>query len=110
MRHWTYVGNKENKGIGAGLQYYPSTFSSGVLQLDPMGRSNCFNFSIHQLLGRKSLDMATNKEHGINANNQEFNKYEQVQKDQSYKLVENETEDQFDEEFKIDHCYVRLGK
>ena len=73
-----------------------------------MGRSNCFNFSIHQLLGRKSLDMATNKEHGINANNQEFNKYEQVQKDQSYKLVENETEDPFDEEFKISTCDIGL--
>ena len=52
--------------------------------------------------------MTTKKEHGIEANNQEFNRYEQVQKDQSYKLVENESEDQFDEEFEIETCDIGL--
>ena len=41
------------------------------------------------------------KEDGINALNQDFNKYEGVNKEQEYHLVENEEQDQFDEDFVI---------
>ena len=45
---------------------------------------------------------------GIEALNQDFKKYEQVQKDQSYHLSENEGEDLFDEEFQIKTCDMSL--
>ncbi|AXT19611.1 isopenicillin N synthase family oxygenase [Flavobacteriaceae bacterium AU392] len=51
--------------------------------------------------------MAKNKEDGIHAINQEFNKYEGVNKDHEYGLVENETVDQFDEDFVIQTCDMR---
>lgn len=51
--------------------------------------------------------MAKNKEDGIRAINQEFNKYEGVNKDHEYSLVENETVDQFDEDFVIQTCDMR---
>lgn len=44
------------------------------------------------------------KEHGIDAVNQEFKKYEQVEKDQTYNLAENEAEDQFDNDYVIETC------
>jgi len=51
--------------------------------------------------------MATNKEDGIHAINQEFKKYEGVHKDHKYNLVENEDVDQFDDEFVIQTCDMR---
>lgn len=51
--------------------------------------------------------MATKKEEGIHAVNQEFKKYEGVNKEQEYHLVENQEEDQFDEEFEIQTCDMR---
>lgn len=48
--------------------------------------------------------MAKNKEDGIHAVNQEFNKYEGVNKDHEYRLVENEATDEFDEDFIIQTC------
>ena len=45
---------------------------------------------------------------GIGSINQEFKKYEQVQKDQSYNLSEHEGEDQFDEEYQIKTCDMSL--
>ncbi len=52
--------------------------------------------------------MATEKERGIEANNQEFSRYEQVNKQQSYQLTEKEGKDQFDDEFVIKTCDMRL--
>lgn len=48
--------------------------------------------------------MAKNKEDGIRAVNQEFNKYEGVNKDHEYRLVEHEETDAFDEDFIIQTC------
>lgn len=47
------------------------------------------------------------KEHGIEAFNQEFNKYEQVNKEQIYHLAEHEDEDQYDYDFEINTCDIR---
>ena len=51
--------------------------------------------------------MAKNKEDGIRAVNQEFNKYEGVNKGHEYYLVENTEKDEFDEEFVIQTCDMR---
>ncbi len=48
------------------------------------------------------------QEKGIGAVNQEFKKYEQVNKGQTYHLVEKEGEDQFDEDYKIKSCDIGL--
>ena len=48
------------------------------------------------------------QEKGIGAVNQEFKKYEQVQKDQSYHLSEKEGEDQFDHNYQIKTCDMSL--
>lgn len=48
--------------------------------------------------------MESSKEHGIEAVNQEFKRYEQVEKDQTYNLAEKEEEDQFDDEYVIETC------
>ncbi len=45
---------------------------------------------------------------GIKALNQDFRKYDQVVKDQSYNLVENEDLEIFDEEYEIKTCDMRL--
>ncbi len=45
---------------------------------------------------------------GIEALNQDFKKYEQVKKDQSYHLSEKEGEDQFDTEYEIKTCDMAL--
>jgi len=50
----------------------------------------------------------SSKEHGIDALNQEFKKYEQVKKDQSYHLAEKIGIDQFDEDYEIKTCNMRL--
>jgi isopenicillin N synthase-like dioxygenase len=52
--------------------------------------------------------MASLQEKGIGAINQEFKKYEQVLKDQSYNLSEKEGADQFDEEYEIKTCDMSL--
>ncbi len=46
------------------------------------------------------------QEAGINALNQDFNKYDQVNKDQNYHLVEHESLDEFDEDHKIKVCDI----
>ncbi len=48
------------------------------------------------------------QEDGINAVNQNFSKYDQVNKEQTYHLVENESTDEFDEEYQIPTCDMRL--
>ena len=48
--------------------------------------------------------METPKEKGIDAKNQEFSRYEQVKKDQTYHLAEKEAEDQFDNDYEIKTC------
>ena len=52
--------------------------------------------------------MKPDKEHGIDAVNQEYKKYEQVKKDQSYHLAEKEGQDLFDEDYQIKTCDMRL--
>ena len=48
------------------------------------------------------------QEKGIDAVNQEFKKYEQVNKGQTYHLAEKPDEDQFDEEYTIKTCDMNL--
>ncbi len=50
--------------------------------------------------------MSTGKDSGIKAVNQDFNKYDQVNKPQEYNLVEQENVDQFDEDYKIKVCDI----
>jgi len=47
------------------------------------------------------------QEQGITALNQDFSRYDQVKKEQTYHLAENEKEDQFDEEYEIKTCDLR---
>ena len=49
-----------------------------------------------------------NQEKGIEALNQDFKKYEQVNKEQSYHLSEHAAEDQFDESYQIKTCDMAL--
>lgn len=51
--------------------------------------------------------MSKKKEEGIKAVNQAFKKYDGVQKDHEYHLVENEATDEFDEDFVIQTCDMR---
>jgi len=48
--------------------------------------------------------MESSQEKGVKAVNQEFKKYEQVRKDQTYNLSEREGEEQYDEEYQIKTC------
>ncbi len=50
----------------------------------------------------------TLKDKGIHAQNQDFEKYEQVTKNQEYNLVENAESEEFDEEYQIKTCDMRL--
>ena len=50
--------------------------------------------------------MITEKEAGIKALNQDFNKYDQVVKNQEYHLVEQTDEDQIDDEYDIKVCDI----
>lgn len=50
--------------------------------------------------------MGDNKEHGIKAVNQEFKRYEQVNKDQTYHLAEKSEEDLFDDDYVIETCDI----
>jgi isopenicillin N synthase-like dioxygenase len=52
--------------------------------------------------------MKSAQDKGIDSVNQEFKKYEQVNKGQTYHLVEKEGEDQFDETYKIRTCDMSL--
>src|SRR5688500_19802960 len=47
------------------------------------------------------------QEDGIRATNQDFIRYDQVEKRQSYHLAESEGEDQFDDDFVIRTCDMR---
>lgn len=47
------------------------------------------------------------KEQGIFAVNQDFQKYDQVQKNQEYRLAEHENLEEFDEEYEIKTCDMR---
>ena len=51
--------------------------------------------------------MKKNKADGIHALNKDFEKFEGVQKNQSYHLVENKDHDEFDEDFEIQTCDMR---
>lgn len=48
--------------------------------------------------------MKTNRENGIFAVNQDFKKYEQVNKNQAYHLAEQDDLEEFDEEYQIKTC------
>lgn len=48
--------------------------------------------------------MASSKEAGVSASNQDFSKYDQVKKNQLYGLSENDHYDQFDDEYEIPVC------
>ncbi|HEX9161105.1 MAG TPA: 2-oxoglutarate and iron-dependent oxygenase domain-containing protein, partial [Thermoanaerobaculia bacterium] len=47
------------------------------------------------------------KEEGVRALNQDYSRYEQVAKPQSYHLAETAGDDQFDDEFEIRTCDMR---
>lgn len=51
---------------------------------------------------------ASVKNQGINALNQQFRRFEQVNKAQQYRLVEGEGEELFDDEYQIKTCDMRL--
>ena len=48
--------------------------------------------------------MPTKKEDGVSAVNQEFIKYDQVDKPHTYHLAETGAEDEFDEDFQVPTC------
>ena len=48
--------------------------------------------------------MNSTQDQGITALNQEFSRYEQVKKEQSYHLAEQQQEDRFDDEYEIKTC------
>lgn len=50
----------------------------------------------------------TTKEKGISAFNQDFRKFDQVKKEQKYHLAEKENLEEFDEEYQIKTCDMRL--
>jgi len=52
--------------------------------------------------------MDTKQNEGIRSVNQDFKKYEQVNKGQTYHLAEKEGKDEFDEEYKIRTCDMSL--
>src|SRR5262245_7821331 len=51
--------------------------------------------------------MSSSQEQGITALNQDFSRYDQVKKEQTYHLAESEKEDQFDEDYDIKTCDLR---
>ena len=53
------------------------------------------------ILAFKYQTMESEQEKGVKAVNQEFKKYEQVNKNQTYNLSEKEGEEQFDEAYEI---------
>jgi isopenicillin N synthase-like dioxygenase len=52
--------------------------------------------------------MRSKQEKGIKAVNQDFRKYDQVRKEQKYHLVESEGLEEFDEDYEIKTCDMRL--
>ena len=52
--------------------------------------------------------MKSSKEQGIQSLNQAFKRYEQVDKKQVYHLSEDETEDQFDDDYQVEVCDLSL--
>ena len=52
--------------------------------------------------------MDSNQKDGINSVNQDFRKYDQVNKEQTYRLVEDKEVEEFDNEFQIQTCDMRL--
>ncbi len=53
--------------------------------------------------------MQDQKKHGINASNQEFHQFEQVNKSQQYRLAEQHGAEEFDTEFQIRTCDMSLA-
>ena len=51
--------------------------------------------------------MKSNKQKGIKAVNQDFRKYDQVNKEQTYQLVENPAVEEFDDDYEIKTCDMR---
>ena len=51
---------------------------------------------------------APDKQTGVNALNQDFSRYDQVKKSQSYRLSETDGREDFDDEFEIKICDMRL--
>ena len=52
--------------------------------------------------------MDSNQKDGINSVNQDFRKYDQVNKEQTYRLAEDKEKEEFDDEFQIQTCDMRL--
>ena len=52
--------------------------------------------------------MDSNQKDGINSINKDFRKYDQVNKEQTYRLAEDKEKEEFDEEFQIQTCDMRL--
>src|SRR5687768_16415311 len=50
----------------------------------------------------------TLKEKGIHAQNQEFRNYDQVTKEQRYHLVEHPEAEEFDNDYRIETCDLKL--
>ena len=50
--------------------------------------------------------MGHDQDKGIHARNQDFRKYDQVEKTQSYHLVEHADTDAFDEDYEIQTCDI----
>jgi len=53
--------------------------------------------------------MNDRKDQGINASNQDFSQFEQVNKVQQYRLAEAQGAEHFDDDFQISSCDMRLA-
>ena len=74
--------------------------------LQPDHAASAFEFNKHSFV-HYPLRFMTAKEDGIRATNQDFNRYEGVNKRQTYHLAESPGEEQFDDEFQIRTCDMR---
>ena len=52
--------------------------------------------------------MKSNQKDGIHSVNQDYRKYDQVNKEQTYRLAEDQSMEEFDEDFEIQTCDMRL--
>jgi len=69
---------------------------------------NSFNLSSFvKNLKKYTITMKSNKQKGIKAVNQDFRKYDQVNKEQTYQLVENPAVEEFDDDYEIKTCDMR---
>src|SRR2546422_5517806 len=50
--------------------------------------------------------MQDKKAHGVSATNREYERYDQVHKDQTYRLAEDRKREEFDEEYRVRTCDI----